>query len=163
MAISVIENASFGSSGIVTANGIKFPATQVASGNANTLDDYEEGTFSSSVSNGANLSGTGTLDQTAYTKVGRLVTVSGRITGVSVSSTNTTTYPVIDLPFSMTAISTALSGSVLMLVSSTWSTGAAIDNSSGDSSSVALVIPAAEVLTSGGAQIWFSITYSANA
>lgn len=26
-------------------NGIKFPASQVASANANTLDDYEEGTF----------------------------------------------------------------------------------------------------------------------
>jgi hypothetical protein len=29
-------------------NGITFPATQVASADANTLDDYEEGTFRSS-------------------------------------------------------------------------------------------------------------------
>jgi hypothetical protein len=161
MAISVIENASFGNSGIVTANGIKFPATQVASANANTLDDYEEGTWSSTVENGSNLSGTGTLDQALYTKVGRLVTVSGRITGVTVINGTATTYPVVTLPFAMTSISTSISGSVLMLVSTTWSAGAAVDNSGGESSTVALIIPGSEVLATGSAQIWFSITYSA--
>jgi len=33
------------STDLVAANGFKFPATQVASADANTLDDYEEGTF----------------------------------------------------------------------------------------------------------------------
>jgi hypothetical protein len=146
-----------------TLNGITFPATQVPSANANTLDDYEEGTWSSTVENGANLSGTGTLDQALYTKVGRLVTVSGRITGVSVTSTNTTTYPVVTLPFAMTANSTAISGSVLMLVSSTWSAGAAVDNSGGETLTAALLLPAATVLTTGAASIWFSITYSSAA
>lgn len=32
-------------SGIASVNGIQFPATQIPSANANTLDDYEEGTW----------------------------------------------------------------------------------------------------------------------
>jgi hypothetical protein len=70
MPVSVIENASFGNSGIVTANGIKFPATQVASADANVLDDYEEGTWTPS------LGGTATYTSRfgTYTKVGNLVT-----------------------------------------------------------------------------------------
>jgi hypothetical protein len=161
MALTQIPSGMIAPAQTLSLNGVTFPATQSASANANTLDDYEEGTWSSTVENGANLSGTGTLDQALYTKVGRLVTVSGRITGFSVTSTNTTTYPVVTLPFAMTANSVAVCGPVLMLVGSTWSSGAALDNSGGDTLTVALIIPAAEVLSSGGVQFWFSITYSA--
>lgn len=62
-------------SGIIQANGggIQFPATQVSSGNANTLDDYEEGTWSWQIFAGSTggQSGTG-----VYTKIGRVVTVA---------------------------------------------------------------------------------------
>jgi hypothetical protein len=56
-------------------SGITFPATQVASSDANTLDDYEEGTFTPIV-RGSTTSGTGTYGNQVgyYTKVGRLVT-----------------------------------------------------------------------------------------
>ena len=50
--------------------GITFPATQSASSDANTLDDYEEGTWTPTVN-----SGTITVGNNAYIKVGRLVTV----------------------------------------------------------------------------------------
>jgi hypothetical protein len=57
------------------AAGITFPATQVASSNANTLDDYEEGTWTPTVT-----SSSGTLTSYTssgkYTKIGRSVTVS---------------------------------------------------------------------------------------
>jgi hypothetical protein len=54
--------------------GIAFPATQSASSNANTLDDYEEGTWSPQLWSDAN-QGTSYTNQTGYyTKVGRLVT-----------------------------------------------------------------------------------------
>jgi hypothetical protein len=53
--------------------GVTFPATKSASSDANTLDDYEEGTFTPVV-NGQNQP-TG-----VYTKVGRLVTIAGDIT-----------------------------------------------------------------------------------
>jgi hypothetical protein len=52
--------------------GIAFPATQSASSDANTLDDYEEGTWTPSVGGTA----TYTQQQGSYIKVGRLVTVS---------------------------------------------------------------------------------------
>lgn len=51
-------------------NGIAFPATQVPSANANTLDDYEEGTWTCVVS-GQSATATG-----EYTKVGKIVYVS---------------------------------------------------------------------------------------
>ena len=54
-------------------NGITFPATQVASADANTLDDYEEGTFTPTVT----YSGTNTPSHASqigrYTKIGRIV------------------------------------------------------------------------------------------
>jgi hypothetical protein len=51
--------------------GITFPATQSASSDANTLDDYEEGTWTPSIGGTA----TYTTQTGRYTKVGRLVTV----------------------------------------------------------------------------------------
>ena len=54
-----------------TGTGITFPATQSASSNANTLDDYEEGTWTPSVGGTA----TYTTQAGTYTKIGRLVHV----------------------------------------------------------------------------------------
>jgi len=63
--------------------GITFPATQSASSDANTLDDYEEGTFTptfgGSSSNPTQTGGTGTG---LYIKVGKLVWVSIQMAGV---------------------------------------------------------------------------------
>jgi hypothetical protein len=54
--------------------GITFPATQSASTNANTLDDYEEGTFTPAII-GTTTAGAGTYSAQngTYTKVGRAV------------------------------------------------------------------------------------------
>jgi predicted RecA/RadA family phage recombinase len=62
----------------VTGTGITFPATQSASSDANTLDDYEEGTFTPSVS-AASGSYTTTTSSGKYVKVGRLVTIRMRV------------------------------------------------------------------------------------
>jgi hypothetical protein len=54
--------------------GITFPATQSASTDANTLDDYEEGTWTPN--QGAGLTVVGTFSSTGnYVKVGKMVTV----------------------------------------------------------------------------------------
>jgi hypothetical protein len=55
--------------------GITFPATQSASTDANTLDDYEEGTFTPTIV-GSTTAGTAsyTAQNGRYTKIGRLVT-----------------------------------------------------------------------------------------
>lgn len=69
-------------------NGVKFPASQVASADANTLDDYEEGTYEAAFACGT--SGTITINAGyktgLYTKVGRQVTVCGYFYVDSVSS-----------------------------------------------------------------------------
>jgi hypothetical protein len=66
------------SGGDTTANGtgITFPATQSASSDANTLDDYEEGTFTPTAFGGST-AGTTTYSSRsgAYTKIGNQVTV----------------------------------------------------------------------------------------
>ena len=62
------------------AAGITFPATQSASSNANTLDDYEEGTWTPVIGGTTSESGQTYSGQTGnYTKVGRLVTVNFRV------------------------------------------------------------------------------------
>lgn len=71
------ENASGGV--IQVSNGITFPATQSASSDANTLDDYEEGEFTPT----ATFTTPGTVSTASavgvYTKIGNVVTVMGRI------------------------------------------------------------------------------------
>lgn len=57
---------------------IKFPATAVLSTDANTLDDYEEGTCTLVMGGATSESGQVYSDQTfRYTKIGRQVTVTG--------------------------------------------------------------------------------------
>jgi hypothetical protein len=55
--------------------GITFPATQSASTDANTLDDYEEGTFTPVITPGSG-SLTAHTATGNYTKIGRLVTLN---------------------------------------------------------------------------------------
>ena len=60
--------------GVVTASQIKFPATQVPSSDPNTLDDYEEGSFTP-ILYGIGSAGTATYNIrfASYTKTGRSV------------------------------------------------------------------------------------------
>ena len=69
-----------------TGTGITFPASISASTDPNTLDDYEEGTFT--VTFVPSTSGTITLSGNTgtYTKVGRAVTITGQFIVSSVSS-----------------------------------------------------------------------------
>jgi hypothetical protein len=65
--------------------GITFPATQSASSNANTLDDYEEGTWTPTDGSSANLTFTNVSG--TYTKIGRNVVAVFSITYPTTSST----------------------------------------------------------------------------
>ena len=69
----------------VTGGGIAFPATQVASADANTLDDYEEGTWTPVLSDGSNNATAATAVGT-YTKIGNLVTLRWLYTCSSLGS-----------------------------------------------------------------------------
>ena len=68
----VLKGGPVGANGV----GLTFPATQVASSDANCLDDYEEGTWTATIT-GSTIAGVGVYtDNTGkYTKVGNLVTV----------------------------------------------------------------------------------------
>ena len=61
---------------------LAFPAVQNPSANVNTLDDYEEGTFTPTFMFGGNNVGIayGAATHGRYTKIGRLVTVSAMVT-----------------------------------------------------------------------------------
>src|ERR1700743_2562665 len=63
---------------VVNPGQIKFPATQNPSSDPNTLDDYEEGTWTPAFTfaTPGNLSITYSLQSCYYTKIGRLVSVS---------------------------------------------------------------------------------------
>jgi hypothetical protein len=57
-------------------NGITFTATQTASANANTLDDYEEGTFTATLRGSTSDPTTPVTTTGYYTKVGNIVSIS---------------------------------------------------------------------------------------
>ena len=92
-----------------TSDGITFPATAVASADPNTLDDYEEGTFTPTVI-GSGTAGTATYNfqNGRYTKVGRIVhfeiflewslgtgTGALRVSGLPFTSGNGITQPAV--------------------------------------------------------------------
>jgi hypothetical protein len=103
-------------------NGITFPATQVASADANTLDDYEQGTWDVTLIPGT--SGSITVETGfnlgQYTKIGRLVTITFGLIVNSVASPVGTIR--INLPIAMANLSERSSygvASVLVPSSST--------------------------------------------
>jgi len=80
---------------------IQFPATQVASANANTLDDYEEGTWTIGVSFGnASVGVTTSANTGTYTKIGRQVTVNGYL-ALTNKGSSTGAARVTGLPFTI--------------------------------------------------------------
>lgn len=97
-------------SGLISANGgqIKFPATQAASADANTLDDYEEGTWTPAITfaTPGDLSVTYATQLGEYTKIGRLVTVNfGIVTSAFTHTTASGNLNISGLPFAANATS----------------------------------------------------------
>ena len=84
LGVGVTPSASGGC--LQLKSGITFPATQVASSDVNTLDDYEEGTFTPTVSATAGTLTTTTVNSATYTKIGRLVSVSVDISVVNIGT-----------------------------------------------------------------------------
>ena len=83
----------------LTSGQIKFPATQVPSADPNTLDDYEEGTFTPTIAFGGNSVGVTYSAQTgAYTKIGNRVFVNITMTLTSRGS-STGNATIQTLPF----------------------------------------------------------------
>jgi hypothetical protein len=79
--------------GIISVNGVQFPATQSASADANCLDDYEEGTWTPSIGGTATYKGR----SGRYTKIGDVVNAFC-VVNVNLIGTGSTTL-VSGLPF----------------------------------------------------------------
>ena len=83
--------------------GITFPATQSASTNANTLDDYEEGTWTPTISfGGASVGITYSFQQGVYTKIGNQVTAAC-VVNLSAKGSSTGNAQIEGLPFASSA------------------------------------------------------------
>jgi len=77
--------------------GITFPATQSASSDANTLDDYEEGTWTPTITGVS----TYTAQNAVYTKIGKFVTVYGEIEATDPGGL--AAFDIASLPFAIQA------------------------------------------------------------
>ena len=157
---SSVERARFNSTGALvfvggttTANGIgiTFPATQSASTDANTLDDYEEGTWTPGASFGGGTTGiTYHADNGGrYTRVGSLVTLTGYLR-LSNKGSSTGTARITGLPFMPTGagetgnfanamgytVAITYSGTLAFYASAGAASLFAISNSSGATSTV---------------------------
>jgi len=100
----VLRGGTAGATGV----GVTFPATQVASSDANCLDDYEEGTFTPIIS-GATTAGVGvyTYQVGRYTKVGRIVHFQLRVAWTA--HTGTGNMIVDGLPFTSSSVTNSQS------------------------------------------------------
>jgi len=91
-------SAGGGMAGVVDLDGITFPATQVASADANTLDDYEEGTWTPTITDGTNSATVYSNQYGSYTKIGDTVQCQGRIHVSNLGSVSGAVY-IGGLPF----------------------------------------------------------------
>jgi hypothetical protein len=99
-----------GATPAATGAGITFPATKSPSSDANTLDDYEEGTFTPTFAFSGGSTGVAYSEQSGrYTKIGRQVTVECELI-LSSKGSSTGRVQIGGLPF--TSISNEFTGSV---------------------------------------------------
>lgn len=81
IAAGAVIAADIASGQTFALNGIQFPSTQVPSGDANTLDDYEEGTFTPVLTGSGGSAGSYAASQAegVYTKIGNLVIATAAV------------------------------------------------------------------------------------
>jgi hypothetical protein len=143
---------------------LKFPATQNASADANTLDDYKEGLFTPTINFGGGSTGIVYGDQNGYyTKVGRLIFCKGRVrTTLKGSSTGTATLE--GLPYSVahivsqavSSINSGLTGLNSMLGGYGTGTQIVLTHSNGSGTGT---IAITDTEFTDTVDIYFSITY----
>ena len=85
---------------IITGAGIKFTASHTDASNVDTLDDYEEGSWTPTLIFGSSSGGTLSVAAGFYVKVGKMVSVSCRVTVNSKSAATGVAY-VGGLPFAV--------------------------------------------------------------
>lgn len=122
--------------------GITFPATQSASTNANTLDDYEEGTFTPTIDGSSSSpTVTYTTQNGTYTKVGNVVSAYFYIEG-SARTGGTGDLVIRGLPFAC-ATSKTMGGNIITYQVSWGATGCLYPTFTSDGSTAFYVLGSA--------------------
>lgn len=138
------------------AGGLAFPATAVAVANANTLDDYEEGTWTPSLGGNTTYgSQVGT-----YTKIGRLVSI---YCNLAVTTLGTGTQVISGLPFTVSGgsePSTCLwnSSALAVVYLAFYGNGTSVYHQSATAAAASLT-DASTIFTSGTA-VKFTLVYN---
>jgi hypothetical protein len=165
------------STGTLTVDNIQFPATAVASANANNLDDYEEGTWTPTFTSGVNtLTITGGTQTYRYTKIGRKVFIEINIENSTVSGTAATGDQRITLPFTGTSSAVRNPASLISFYTSGGLRYAGGDVLYGEIGTSSTFIQLQEWVsgsgyrnitvaptTGSGTYFWFNITYTTDA
>jgi hypothetical protein len=95
-----------GAAASASGSGVSFPATQSASSDANTLDDYEEGTFTPTLTASTPPTGVTYGGQIGrYTKIGRAVSIEISLTLSSTGTGGSGFAAIAGLPFATANIS----------------------------------------------------------
>lgn len=101
---------------------LAFPATQIPSANPNTLDDYEEGTWTPvfDFATPGDLTVTYTDQNGYYTKIGDLVYLSARVYGTLTFSTSSGSFRISGLPFQFSGIGSNLASVMYQGAAISW-------------------------------------------
>jgi hypothetical protein len=125
----------------LTGGGIKFPATQISSADGNTLDDYEEGTwtptFAGSTTNPSVTQSTQSYG--SYTKIGRIVYATFHIHVTAVSSQGSGNLRIAGFPYSQIDDASVENGAVFYQGSAFGFTGLGVLTARGISSTQILI------------------------
>lgn len=107
--------------------GVQFPANQVASSDANNLDDYEEGVWTPTLVGSGGGSATYAGDRVGfYTKIGNIVYITGRFSAVNRSSLSGS-ITISGLPF----VSANVTGKFACVTTGLWTTSTSYVNMGG--------------------------------
>jgi hypothetical protein len=109
--------------GIISAagGGIQFPATQIPSADANTLDDYEEGTFTPNYgTSGTAPSLTYAARNGYYVRIGKMVYVSLNVEAATVSSSGTGNLNITGLPFTVSNLNSSSNSPLAIGYAASW-------------------------------------------
>ncbi|TPL49240.1 hypothetical protein FJ937_17330 [Mesorhizobium sp. B2-4-4] len=162
--IANLSGATVTLSDLLTVNGgqIKFPSVQIPSANANTLDDYEEGTYTPTPSFGGGSAGmVAPVRSGRYIKVGALAIVWGYIT-LSAKGSSTGVAGVTGMPFQASTNASFYGGSVPFFGSMPGVTVAGCAMPAGGTA-MTLYLPPGGVLTdvnfNNTSSIMFSVAY----
>lgn len=141
-----LTSPTSGGAKLQTSDGITFPSTQVPSSNPNTLDDYEEGTWTPT--QGAGLTVVGTFSSSGrYTKIGDTVYVQAKLSATT----------------SMAFSAAGVICSGLPFASSTTFQGTSIVNNADSTSFVGIATNNLSVIGLGAMSatntLYFSVTY----